>query len=76
MGGTHHPQDFEDYKSSCSQSMVDESSLEVVELNVDAPPAEDGLVTIRYRWEDLHEHCDLQMQLVMRAMAEQRLRTH
>ena len=61
MGGTHHPQEFKDYKSSCSQSMVDELSMEVVELNAGAPLVDDGLVTIRFQWEDLHEHCDLQM---------------
>ena len=58
MGGTHHPQMFEDYKNACLQSSlkVDEVPVEDIEVTSEIPPVDDGPVTIRCRWEDLLEH--------------------
>ena len=62
-GGTHHPEVFEEYKNAClqSSSKVDEVPVEDIEVTAEIPPVDDGLVTIRFRWEDLLEHFDLQM---------------
>ena len=49
MGGTHHPQAFEDYKKAClqSSSKVDEELVEEVEITVEIPAVDDGFVTIK-----------------------------
>ena len=75
LGGTHKPKEFEDYRDSVLQSSTrsTEGDQEDVEITAEIPAPNDGIITIRCRWEDLLDYHDHQNQLGCRTTVKQRI---
>ena len=75
LGGTHKPKEFEYYKDLCLKSSlkVEEEVEDDIQITAEIPVADDSLMTIRCRAEDLLEFHVNQNQLDIRTTFEQRV---